>query len=197
MRTSETAPEGRESSTAGPVVLEDVGHAFGEVATLARISLRVAPGEVVALVGPSGCGKSTLLDLVCGLGAPTHGRIDAPRAVLMPQRDGLLAWLSALDNAALAPRLAGASQSAARERAHALLGRLGLAGFEDARPEALSGGMRQRVAFARPLLADRVVVLSPRPASVRAELVVDQPRPRRATDAGVVTLRAQALEALR
>ncbi len=244
---AQAARPGREQ-TDQTLVLEDVRHAFGSVATVDGVSLTVRAGEVVALVGPSGCGKSTLLELVCGLLAPSGGRIDAPRAVLMPQRDGLLAWLSALDNAALAPRLAGAGRAAARERAHALLGRLGLDGFEDAAPEALSGGMRQRVAFARTLLADapllcldepfgaldaitradaqawltdalaleprtvllvthdveeavlladRVVVLSPRPARVLATLDVDLPRPRTPTGPAVVALRARALEALR
>ena len=76
----------------------------------------VAPGELVAVVGPSGCGKSTLLELVCGLAEPDAGTVDAPPAALMPQRDGLLPWLSALDNAALARRVAGDSRAEARAR---------------------------------------------------------------------------------
>ena len=73
----------------------------------------------------------------------------------MPQRDGLLPWLSALDNAALALRVGGASRAEARAAAHARFERFGLDGFERARPAALSGGMRQRVAFLRTLLAGR------------------------------------------
>ena len=73
----------------------------------------------------------------------------------MPQRDGLLPWLSALDNAALALRVGGASKLQARAAAHAHFVRFGLEGFERARPAALSGGMRQRVAFLRTLLAGR------------------------------------------
>ncbi len=233
---------------AAAVVLEDVAHAYGEVRALAGVSLRVTPGEVVALVGPSGCGKSTLLDLVCGLRAPQAGRIQASRAVLMPQRDQLLPWLTALDNAALALRVGGASKAEARAAARPLLEELGLAGFERSRPAELSGGMRQRVAFARTLLAgapllcldepfgaldaitradaqawlaaalmrtprtvllvthdveeavvlaDTVVVLSPRPGRVLATLPVELGRPRAATDPGVVALRAAALAALR
>ena len=140
------------------ILLEGVCQRYGAVQALDDISLRVAPGEVVALVGPSGCGKSTLLDLVCGLAEPAAGSIRAPRAVLMPQRDELLPWLTALDNAALALRVAGVAKPAAREQARPLLAELGLAGFEDALPAALSGGMRQRVAFARTLLAGAPVL---------------------------------------
>ena len=147
-----------QSGLAKGVVLEGVAYAYGDVQALASVGLRAGPGEVVALVGPSGCGKSTLLDLVCGLIAPQAGRVEAARAVLMPQADQLLPWLTALDNAALALRLGGASKSEARAHAHPLLEELGLAGFERTRPAELSGGMRQRVAFARTLLAGAPVL---------------------------------------
>jgi NitT/TauT family transport system ATP-binding protein len=109
-------------------------------------------------VGPSGCGKSTLLELVCGLTEPDAGRVAAPPAALMPQRDALLPWASAIDNAALALRVAGMSRAEARARAHVHFAAFGLEGFEAARPAALSGGMRQRVAFLRTLLAGRPVL---------------------------------------
>ncbi len=230
------------------VILEGVSHAYGAVQALDRVSLSVPAGEIVAIVGPSGCGKSTLLDLVCGLVPPQTGRLSAPRAVLMPQRDQLLPWLTAADNAALALRVGGASRRAAREQAVRLLQELGLGGFEHTRPADLSGGMRQRVAFARTLLAgapllcldepfgaldaitradtqawlaetlrrtprtvllvthdveeavllaDAVVVLSPRPGRVVTTLRVDLPAGRAATDPGVVALRAEALAAMR
>ena len=230
------------------IAVEGVTRRFGAVTALEEVSLRVQAGEVVAVVGPSGCGKSTLLELVCRLLEPDAGRVDGSAAVLMPQRDLLLAWMDALDNAALALRIAGASRAEARARAHPLLERLGLAGFEEARPHELSGGMRQRVAFARTLLsgkpvlcldepfgaldaltrgdlqqwlaealaseprtvllvthdveeaallADRIVVLTPRPGRVAAEIAVGEPRPRRPTDAAVLAARVAALEALR
>ncbi len=149
-------------SPAGPAAVEVIGVAVtyrprgrDPVAALRDMTLRVSPGEVVGVVGPSGCGKSTLLELVCGLRRPDEGRSEAEPAALMPQRDLLLPWLSALDNAALAPSLHGMGKEAAREQARPLFSRFGLAGFEDARPAELSGGMRQRVAFLRTLLAGK------------------------------------------
>src|SRR5690242_18532565 len=101
----------------GGVEVSDAGKAFGATVALDGVSLRAAPGEIVAVVGPSGCGKSTLLELVCGLQRPDRGTVNAPAAALMPQRDALLPWLSAEDNAGLALRIAGHSREAARAAA--------------------------------------------------------------------------------
>ena len=130
----------------------------GEVVALRGMDLRAAPGEIVAVVGASGCGKSTLLELICGLQQPDAGRVESDPAVLMPQRDLLLPWLGALDNAALALRVRGVAREQAREQTRPWFERFGLAGFEGARPAALSGGMRQRVAFVRTLLAGKPVL---------------------------------------
>jgi NitT/TauT family transport system ATP-binding protein len=217
------------------------------IPVLDGVTMRASRAETVAIVGPSGCGKTTLLELICGLQRPDGGSVRSLPAVLMPQRDLLLPWLSALDNAALALRIAGLSRTQARERASVLFAEMGLAGFEQARPSELSGGMRQRVAFLRTLLsgkpvlcldeplsaldaitrtqmqgwltgallreprtvvlvthdveeavvlADRVVVLSPRPGRVLAEIAVELPRPRRGTAREAVALRERALAAL-
>ena len=150
------------------VAARGLSHSYGELRSLQRVDLAVGDGEVVALVGPSGCGKSTLLEIVCGLREPSAGEIEVGGAAdaagrlahcaYMPQRDLLLPWFSALDNAALALRNRGAGKAEARREAGALFERFGLAGFEAARPEELSGGMRQRVAFLRTLVAGKPVL---------------------------------------
>jgi ABC-type nitrate/sulfonate/bicarbonate transport system ATPase subunit len=158
MQTELEAPGTEPLDVRDGVVLAGVVKAYGQVVALGGVDLRAAPGEVVAVVGPSGCGKSTLLELVCGLAEADAGTVSSPPAALMPQRDALLPWLSALDNAALARRVAGDSRAAARKRAHEHFALFGLEGFEGARPSELSGGMRQRVAFLRALLAGRPVL---------------------------------------
>lgn len=145
------------------------------VEALDAISLEAGPGEVVAVVGPSGCGKTTLLELICGLQRPDAGAVTAEPAALMPQRDLLLPWLSALDNAGLALRARGVARVEARAQAEPWLTRFGLAGFEHTRPAALSGGMRQRVSFLRTLLAGKPVLALDEPfaaldAITRAEM---------------------------
>jgi NitT/TauT family transport system ATP-binding protein len=229
------------------VTVAEVEKAFGPVQALDGVSLTAASREVVAVAGPSGCGKSTLLELVCGLTEPDAGSVTSAPAALMPQRDGLFPWLSALDNAALSLRVAGAGKGEARAAAHEHFAAFGLEGFERARPGELSGGMRQRVAFLRTLLsgrpvlcldepfgaldaltrlqmqrwladalereprtvllvthdveeavllADRIVLLSPRPGRVVASLDVPLERPRHRSDPEVVALRERALAAL-
>jgi ABC-type nitrate/sulfonate/bicarbonate transport system ATPase subunit len=145
------------------------------VQALTNVSLGATAGELLAVVGPSGCGKTTLLELICGLQQPDAGTVSGEPAVLMPQRDLLLPWLSAVDNAALALRIARRPRPQARMRAAALFAELGLAGFEHARPQELSGGMRQRVAFLRTLLSDKPVLCLDEPfgaldAITRAEM---------------------------
>jgi ABC-type nitrate/sulfonate/bicarbonate transport system ATPase subunit len=145
----------------------------GGVEALADVSIELADGEFVSIVGPSGCGKSTLLGLLAGLLEPTAGQIllDGAeptggllgRVGYMPQRDLLMEWRTTLQNATLGLELAGVARSAARERALAEVGRFGLAGFEDRRPSALSGGMRQRAALLRTFLAGRDVLLLDEP----------------------------------
>ena len=166
METRLEAPAQEPRNVLGPdgeIHLAGVSRAFARrdaapVPALADVSLEVAAGETVAVVGPSGCGKTTLLELVCGLQEPDSGSVRAAPAVLMPQRDLLLPWLNAIDNAALARRVAGDDRDAARAKAQPLFEHFGLEGFERARVHELSGGMRQRVAFLRTLLSGKPVL---------------------------------------
>jgi NitT/TauT family transport system ATP-binding protein len=169
----------RELDSKGGVRVELVSRTFpskrGPVQALSRMSLHVASRESVAVVGPSGCGKSTLLELICGLQRPDSGLVECAPAALMPQRDLLLPWLSALDNAALALRARGLDRARARDLALPWLERFGLSRFEHERPAALSGGMRQRVSFVRSLLAGKPVLALDEPfaaldALTRADL---------------------------
>jgi ABC-type nitrate/sulfonate/bicarbonate transport system ATPase subunit len=167
------------------VEISGLSHEFGQLRVIERLDLGVEPGQVLGMVGPSGCGKSTVLELVSGLRALQAGTIEVggaqspverlARCTYMPQRDLLLPWLAAIDNAALALRNRGASRGEARRLAHPLFERFGLAGFERARPAELSGGMRQRIAFLRTLLAGKPVLLLDEPfasldAITRAEM---------------------------
>ncbi len=180
---SRAQPSLRDAADTGEAIaLENVSRAFGQrggriVHALAGVSLHARHGELLAVVGPSGCGKTTLLELICGLQAPDGGSVDCAAAVLMPQRDLLLPWLSAVDNAALALRIARLSRAQARGRAAALFVELGLDGFQHAHPAELSGGMRQRVAFLRTLLSGKPVLCLDEPfgaldAITRAEMQV-------------------------
>jgi NitT/TauT family transport system ATP-binding protein len=210
----------------------------GTVEALRGIDLEVAEGEFVAVLGRSGCGKSTLLRVVAGLIPATAGevrvsgdQVTRPRRdiAMMFQKPALLPWRSVLDNVLLPVQIFGWKKAAHRERAHELLALTGLKGFEKRLPHELSGGMQQRVALCRSLianprvmlmdepfsaldaltreelsgelqrvhmelgttivfvthsideavlLADRVVVLSPRPGRIREILDVKIPRPR-------------------
>lgn len=152
------------------------GGPAGPLTILDDVDLTVRAGEFVAVVGPSGCGKSTLLRAIAGLLPPTV--TTAPGAVIdvasragardvawMGQRDGLLPWRRAWANALLGARVARCDGEAARARARHLFERFGLAGFERAWPHELSGGMRQRLALLRTVLADRRLMLLDEPFS--------------------------------
>jgi NitT/TauT family transport system ATP-binding protein len=177
-------PAGGGSPTAA-LSIRRLEHSYGELLAIERLDLEVPAHGVLGLVGPSGCGKSTLLELIAGLQQPSGGEIEVggaldpaerlARCAFMPQRDMLLPWLSAIDNAALALRNRGVRRRAARAEAGGLFERFGLAGFERTRPAELSGGMRQRVAFLRTLVSGKPVLALDEPfasldAITRAEM---------------------------
>jgi len=202
------------------------------------ISFSVKPGEFVSVIGPSGCGKSTMFNIIAGLETPSDGdiRVDGNSAIgerhhtaYMPQKDLLFPWRTVAQNAALGLEVKGIPKKKAVYLASRLFPTFGLAGYENAYPFELSGGMRQRAALLRTVvqereillldepfgaldsltriemqnwlqevwsehswtavlithdireavyLADRVIVLSARPATVRLDIEVNLPRPR-------------------
>jgi NitT/TauT family transport system ATP-binding protein len=150
----------------------------GRVVALDRISLEIERGRLIALLGPSGCGKSTLLSVLAGLVAPTAGSVlvndDTPRPhqdVGMMFQDSLLfPWRSVVKNVLLPAELFGLDRHAATARAQELLELVGLGGWETRHVWELSGGMRQRVALARVLLADPDVLLLDEPFGALDEM---------------------------
>ena len=160
-------PHGYDNEIA--IRVDDVHLALGDdppLAVLAGVDLMAPAGEVTAIIGPSGCGKSTLLDVIAGLVTPDSGSIvtaSSGRPVLMPQRDALMPWRTLRDNVAAAAELRGVPRRDARALADREVARVGLAGFGDHYPHALSGGMRQRGALARTLLAESDIWLLDEP----------------------------------
>ncbi|MCI0441466.1 MAG: ABC transporter ATP-binding protein [Chloroflexi bacterium] len=158
------------------IQVEGVSKAFSQngrtLAALEGVDLRAADGEFVSIIGPSGCGKSTLLNIIAGLDEPDSGSIllngrQAEKRLgvvgYMQQKDLLLPWRKVIDNVVLGLELRGVGRREARKRAGELMERFGLKGFESEYPSALSGGMRQRAAFLRTVLAGQEVVLLDEP----------------------------------
>lgn len=136
------------------------------------ISLRVAAGEFVSLLGHTGCGKSTLLNLIAGYIKPDKGRIlvdgkqitgpGADRGVVF-QEYALFPWYTVLENVAFGPEVRGVDRTTSRRLARRYISLVGLEGFEDVYPDALSGGMKQRVGIARALANEPSVLLMDEP----------------------------------
>jgi len=152
-----------------------VSHTFDgarPIIVLDDVSFEVTDGGFVAIVGPSGCGKSTLLRMLAGLLVPTEGSVRVGgddvagrpgHVAFHPQRDALLPWKRAIDNATLGAEVAGIGRADAHAQAAELMERFGLVGFEQAWPQQLSGGMRQRVALLRTFLVPKPVLLLDEP----------------------------------
>ena len=237
------------------LAIEALGKTYADgTEALRDIHLRARSGEIVGILGGSGCGKTTLLRLIAGLDRATTGAIaidDAPVLGTHPaisavfQEPRLLPWLSVGPNIAFGGRRLPRAEAATRTAA--LLGRIGLAGYESRWPKDLSGGQQQRVAIARALighpeillldepfsaldaftraslhellldlwgelrptilmvthdvdeavfLADRVVVMRPRPGRVHEAMAIDLPRPRNKLSSSYDATRRNVLRAI-
>ena len=178
-----TTPRPAERPTAIDVV--GVAHTFrgqtGAVHALQPLDLEIAAGSFVAILGPSGCGKTTLLRIISGLLEPSMGHVRLNRALpaaaraqraigWLAQEDGLLPWRSVLDNAALPLQLAGMARAQRTAAALELLAEVGLDASARQYPHELSGGMRQRAALARALVARPAFLLLDEPFAHLDEL---------------------------
>jgi putative spermidine/putrescine transport system ATP-binding protein len=178
---------GGRSTTGAPVVFDSLTRRFGTTTALDRLSLEIAPGELVALLGPSGCGKTTALRVLAGFERPDGGRVlvDGKDVSHVPaqhrdmgmvfQSYSLFPNMNARDNVAFGLQVRHQRASQRRARATELLDLVGLADHANKYPHQLSGGQQQRVALARAIAIEPRVLLLDEPlsaldAKVRAEL---------------------------
>ena len=149
-------------------------HAKGNLRVLEDVNFSIEEGDLVAIVGPSGSGKSTMLRIINGLIAPTSGQVlykerqvDGinPECALVFQSFALLPWLTVKANVELGLEARGVAPAEREKRASVYIDKVGLDGFEEAYPRELSGGMKQRVGFARALAVEPRVLLMDEPFS--------------------------------
>ena len=150
----------------------------GGVTALSGLDLDVRPGEWLSLLGPSGCGKSTALRLIAGLARPTAGsverRLPGTHGIgaigFVFQEPTLMPWATVEGNVSLPLQILGKPRAEIRARVGELIERVGLAGFERARPRELSGGMKMRVSIARALAAEPRLLLLDEPFAALDEI---------------------------
>jgi len=164
------------NSTAAATIAEVRGitKSYGEVKALGGVDLAFPRGELITLLGPSGCGKTTLLKIIAGLIAPDTGQVlvnarpvtgPGPERAFVFQDFALLPWANVVRNVAFGLELRGVPRLAREAVARARIAEVGLAGFEAAYPNQLSGGMKQRVGLARALAVDADIILMDEPFS--------------------------------
>jgi NitT/TauT family transport system ATP-binding protein len=148
-------------------------------------NLAIEPGKIIALLGPSGCGKSTLLRMLTGLSQPTAGTLvwhgkpldgQTPNVAIVFQSFALFPWLTVLENVEAPLEARGVAAVERRKRALRTLDTVGLDGFETAYPKELSGGMKQRVGFARALVVEPEVLFMDEPFSALDVLTAENLR---------------------
>ncbi|MBD2503298.1 ABC transporter ATP-binding protein [Anabaena azotica] len=156
-----------------------------QIVILENINLELRPGEIVALLGPSGSGKSTLMRVIAGLITPSQGEIlyhNHPLVGLNPgvaivfQSFALYPWLTVLENVELGLKAKGEPPDSRRQKALKMIDIIGLDGFENAYPKELSGGMRQRVGFARALAVEPELLCMDEPFSALDVLTAENLR---------------------
>src|SRR5215472_5720135 len=159
------------------------GHGVFKV--LDEVSVNVKGGEVLSLLGRSGCGKSTLLRILAGLIPPSSGKVFSngielrglnPHVAMVFQSFALLPWLTVQENAELGLQARGIARAERRERALKAIDMVGLDGFESAYPKELSGGMKQRVGFARAFVMEPEVLFMDEPFSALDVLTAENLR---------------------
>ena len=155
------------------LVFDDVSHVFPDgTEVLRHVSLKVRQGDFVAVIGPSGCGKSTLLRLASGLLKPVAGKVMCDREGIgfVFQDPTLLPYRTVLGNAELFAELEGVPKAERRKLALEMLDQVGLKGFEDKYPKALSGGMKMRASLARSLVLHPTLFLFDEPFAAVDEI---------------------------
>jgi NitT/TauT family transport system ATP-binding protein len=155
------------------------------IEVIAPTDLEVSPGKIVALLGPSGSGKSTLLRMLTGLSIPSSGEVlwhgkpvsgEPPNVAIVFQSFALFPWLNVLENVEAPLEARGIGAIERRKRALKMLDTVGLDGFETAYPKELSGGMKQRVGFARALVVEPEVLFMDEPFSALDVLTAENLR---------------------
>lgn len=179
-----------QTTTESLISLRDIGKAYiqpngQQIGIIENISLDLRPDEIVALLGPSGSGKSTLMRMIAGLIPPTKGQVlyhNRPMTGLNPgvaivfQSFALYPWLTVLENVELGLKAKGVAAAPRRQKALEMIDVIGLDGFENAYPKELSGGMRQRVGFARALAVEPELLCMDEPFSALDVLTAENLR---------------------
>jgi len=154
------------------IALQGISKRYADFQALEHIDLEIAQGQFVVLLGASGCGKSTMLNLITGFEPPSSGRILVngrevnkvdPHCGMVFQQYALFPWMTVLQNVAFGLKMKGMARVQRHEIADHYIDMVGLRGFEHHYPNALSGGMRQRVSIARVLANDPDVILLDEP----------------------------------
>jgi len=145
--------------------VDRLSKSYGDLPVLRDVAFHVDEGESLAILGPSGCGKSTLLRILLGLEGYDAGEVRGPvdRAGYLPQDALLFPWKTVVQNAELPLQIRGVDRKRRREEVASRLPSFGLAGFEDAYPHELSGGMRQRAGLLRAVVSGAAVLVLDEP----------------------------------